>query len=435
MAARDSSSNSSSNTSMMRKRKASEVADYHQFPCRMAAATTTNPLLNCSTITATTSSEPTFLSSTNNPQPLAVYGFSGLPLFPPTNTVDVTIAPAISNSMDDTSLIDGIIRDLIHTSSNVFIPQLIREIIYPNFGALLEYRLLSPMDPHPLEIKTRKEGQQQGSSGLTSHNLDSTLPIYSLNESCAISQYLSWRITPPPFTNNVEKKITSTTPTCSARDNKEKFQQQERDELEGLHLLTLLLKGYVGKAGELVPRNMCCAAINSTEPYQKMVSAFQVFNDISSFIKYSHFTANQAIQEAFEREKRVHIIDFDIMQGLQWPGLFHILSLREGGPPHVRLMGLGTSLEALEVTGKRLSDFADKMGLLFEFYPVADKVGNLDPKRLNVSKREALTVHWLQHSLYDVTGSDTNTLWLLQRQIIFLTRLCFLCFIVLTIVH
>ncbi|KAF2306559.1 hypothetical protein GH714_019445 [Hevea brasiliensis] len=161
-----------------------------------------------------------------------------------------------------------------------------------------------------------------------------------------------------------------------------------------------------------------CLGIYATLPSmplshtQKMASAFQVFNGISPFVKFSHFTANQAIQEAFDREERVHIIDLDIMQGLQWPGLFHILASRPGGPPYVRLTGLGTSMEALEATGKRLSDFAQKLGLPFEFFPVAEKVGNLDPERLNVSKREAVAVHWLQHSLYDVTGSDTNTLWL-----------------------
>lgn len=72
-------------------------------------------------------------------------------------------------------------------------------------------------------------------------------------------------------------------------------------------------------------------------------------------------------------------------------------------------------MEALEATGKRLSDFDDKLGLPFEFSPIVDKVGNLDPERIKVSKKEAVAVHWLQHSLYDVTGSDANTLWLLHR--------------------
>ncbi|GAB4826962.1 hypothetical protein Ancab_033843 [Ancistrocladus abbreviatus] len=247
------------------------------------------------------------------------------------------------------------------------------------------------------------------------------------------------------------------TATASSKAmKKEEMRQQQRDE-EGLHLLTLLLQcGEAVASDNLEEANKIlleisqrstpfgtsaqrvaayfseamsarllnsCLGIYAALPLpmaphsqrMRMASAFQMFNGISPFVKFSHFTANQAIQEAFEREERVHIIDLDIMQGLQWPGLFHILASRPGGPPFVRLTGLGTSMDALEATGKRLSDFAEKLGLPFEFIPVAEKIGNLDLERLNVSKREAVAVHWLQHSLYDVTGSDTNTLWLLQR--------------------
>ncbi|KAG1365568.1 putative protein SCARECROW 2-like [Cocos nucifera] len=239
---------------------------------------------------------------------------------------------------------------------------------------------------------------------------------------------------------------------AAAKERKEEIRQQKRDE-EGLHLLTLLLQcaeavaadnleeanrllleiselstpfgtsaqrvaAYFSEAMSARLVSSCLglyAPLPSVPHRARLVSAFQVFNGISPFVKFSHFTANQAIQEAFEREDRVHIIDLDIMQGLQWPGLFHILASRPGGPPRVRLTGLGSSMEALEATGKRLSDFAQTLGLPFEFCPVAEKVGNLDPDRLGVNRREALAVHWLHHSLYDVTGSDTNTLWLLQR--------------------
>eukprot|EP00252_Welwitschia_mirabilis_P015893 TRINITY_DN3527_c0_g1_i1.p1 TRINITY_DN3527_c0_g1~~TRINITY_DN3527_c0_g1_i1.p1 ORF type:complete len:762 (+),score=60.27 TRINITY_DN3527_c0_g1_i1:87-2288(+) len=148
---------------------------------------------------------------------------------------------------------------------------------------------------------------------------------------------------------------------------------------------------------------------------QKIVTAFQVFNGISPLVKFSHFTANQAIQEALEREKRVHIIDLDIMQGLQWPGLFHILASRPGGAPHVRITGIGTSLDALEATGKRLSDFARTLNLPFEFNAVAEKVGNIDIEKLKSPNCEAVAVHWLHHSLYDVSGSDAKTLRLLEK--------------------
>ncbi|XP_044473464.1 protein SCARECROW-like [Mangifera indica] len=457
----------------------------------------------------------------------AVCGFSGLPLFPPESSRNVAVSGLIpastacvtavtSPSMEDSSAtawIDGIIKDLIHNSNNVSIPQLIhnvREIIFPcnpNLAALLEYRLRSltePLERRPVNLHQRQfNNLHHEPSSTLSLNLDcavDNLSSYSLPD----SSYLNWGITQLPAAptsqqnpqhhhqsvtavplslNQVQSQApqpqeqkqqgnessspvetvatptptTAATPTATAsaiRDKKEEIRQQQRDE-EGLHLLTLLLQcAEAVSAHNLEEANKMLLEISQlSTPYgtsaqrvaayfseamsarlvssclgiyaalpslpqshtHKMVSAFQVFNGISPFVKFSHFTANQAIQEAFEREERVHIIDLDIMQGLQWPGLFHILASRPGGPPYVRLTGLGTSMEALEATGKRLSDFAEKLGLPFEFYPVADKVGNLNPEKLNVGKREAVAVHWLQHSLYDVTGSDTNTLWLLQR--------------------
>ncbi|GAB2298672.1 hypothetical protein Dimus_032743 [Dionaea muscipula] len=253
----------------------------------------------------------------------------------------------------------------------------------------------------------------------------------------------------PPDTQPAPQEVPA---SSTAIISKEEMRRQQKDK-EGLHLLTLLLQcaelvngdnleeankilleiselstpygtsaqrvaAYFSEAMSARLVNSCLG-IYASLPLQsqrmKMVSAFHLFNGISPFVKFSHFTANQAIQEAFEREDRVHIIDVDIMQGLQWPGLFQILASRPGGPPLVRLTGLGPSMDALEATGKRLSDIAQKLGLPFEFNPIADKIGNLEIERLNVTKKEAVAVHWLQHSLYDVTGSDTTTLWLLQR--------------------
>ena len=487
----------------------------------------------------------------------AVCGFSGLPLFlsernrnnnntnnsntviTSRSTVPKPSGAGSTPSMEDSSAttwIDGIIKDLIHSSNNVSIPQLIqnvREIIYPcnpNLAALLEYRLRSLTSAEPIpnyaEIRRRttlvqqqqqqqqqQQSQVQGSSAgsgrIKLNLLDSGLSANFSSPEAMNQLYLHWGITPLPgaspnptvedhhhqqqnassllslnqqrqqqqqeqensspaetalmpatttTTASTTNTNTTTTSTIAAviltREKKEEMRQQKRDE-EGLHLLTLLLQCAeavsadnfeeankmlleiselstpFGTAAQRVAAYFSeamsarlvssCLGIYGALPYsghsysQKMASAFQVFNGISPLVKFSHFTANQAIQEAFEREERVHIIDLDIMQGLQWPGLFHILASRPGGPPYVRLTGLGTSMDALEATGKRLSDFAEKLGLPFEFIPLADKAGNLDPERLNVSKREALAVHWLQHSLYDVTASDTNTLWLLQR--------------------
>nr|XP_043625061.1 scarecrow-like protein 23 isoform X2 [Erigeron canadensis] len=147
---------------------------------------------------------------------------------------------------------------------------------------------------------------------------------------------------------------------------------------------------------------------------QKICYALQSYNSISPFIKFSHFTANQAIFQALEGEDGVHIIDLDIMQGLQWPGLFHILASRPRALKSLKITGVGSSLELLEATGRRLHDFANSLNLPFEFVPLEGKIGNLINKdimnTLGVASSETLVVHWMHHCLYDVTGRFVEAL-------------------------
>ncbi|CAI8612995.1 unnamed protein product [Vicia faba] len=462
----------------------------------------------------------------------AICGFSGLPLFPSQNNqtnrtnnnssnnrnntngvVDVvSSSPSMEETSATTNWIDGILKDLIHTSNSVSIPQLInnvREIIYPcnpNLALVLEHRLRLLTEPNTCVQERKRNNAEQSvvnvnGNVLAASNVNNNSSVKLMNRvddvvhttslhfsdsSTLLNQnqnmFPNWGatqinnnplVTLPSQAQTTQQDphhqlqqhqedlapVTTTTTSAElalARKKKEEIKEQKKKDEEGLHLLTLLLQCAEAVSAENLEQAnkmlleisqlstpfgtsaqrvaayfseaisarlvSSCLGIYATLPVsshtphnQKVASAFQVFNGISPFVKFSHFTANQAIQEAFEREERVHIIDLDIMQGLQWPGLFHILASRPGGPPYVRLTGLGTSMETLEATGKRLSDFANKLGLPFEFFPVAEKVGNIDVEKLNVSKSEAVAVHWLQHSLYDVTGSDTNTLWLLQR--------------------
>jgi hypothetical protein len=147
---------------------------------------------------------------------------------------------------------------------------------------------------------------------------------------------------------------------------------------------------------------------------QRIFLALQSYNSISPLVKFSHFTANQAIFQALDGQDRVHVIDLDIMQGLQWPGLFHILASRSRKIRSMRVTGFGSSSELLESTGKRLADFATSLGLPFEFHSFEGKIGSLkDPSQLGVRPSEAIVVHWMHHCLYDITGSDLDALRLL----------------------
>ncbi|KAF9587600.1 hypothetical protein IFM89_004432 [Coptis chinensis] len=78
-------------------------------------------------------------------------------------------------------------------------------------------------------------------------------------------------------------------------------------------------------------------------------------------------------------------------------------------------LGVGSSYELLEATGKRLTDFASSFDLPFEYVPLEGKIGNIsDLSQLAPRPNEATVVHWMHHCLYDITGSDLGTLKLLN---------------------
>ncbi|TKY52755.1 SCARECROW protein [Spatholobus suberectus] len=276
------------------------------------------------------------------------------------------------------------------------------------------------------------------------HNLvPSPSPNFSQRKtSCFRPQLDSFTNNPPNSNNNFNLHIQTNT---SGLDHNHNVYDQ------GLNLITLLMECAVaisvdnlGEAHRMLleltqvaspykascaervvayfAKAMACRVVNSwlgvcspLVDHRSINSAFQVFNNVSPFIKFAHFTSNQAILEAVNHCDSIHIIDLDIMQGLQWPAFFHILATRMEGPPQVTMTGLGTSMELLVETGKNLSNFARRLGMSLKFHPIASKFGEVDVSMLQVKPGEAVAVHWLQHSLYDATGPDWKTLRLLEE--------------------
>ncbi|XP_028777114.1 protein SCARECROW-like [Neltuma alba] len=173
---------------------------------------------------------------------------------------------------------------------------------------------------------------------------------------------------------------------------------------------------YFAKAMSSRVMNSMLGVFSPLIDHRSIHSSFQVFNNVSPFIKFAHFTSNQAILEAVHCCDNIHIIDLDIMQGLQWPAFFHILATRMEGRPRVRMTGMGASMDLLVETGKQLTNFAKRLGMSFHFQPIAKKFGEIeDVSMVQVRPGETLAIHWLQHSLYDATGPDWKTLRLLEE--------------------
>ncbi|XP_020093282.1 DELLA protein SLN1-like [Ananas comosus] len=105
------------------------------------------------------------------------------------------------------------------------------------------------------------------------------------------------------------------------------------------------------------------------------------FYEASPCLKFAHFTANQAILEAFAGCRRVHVVDLGVRQGLQWPALLQALALRPGGAPSFRLTAVGppASGDALREVGWKLARFADAVRVDFRYRPlVAASLADLD---------------------------------------------------------
>lgn len=137
-------------------------------------------------------------------------------------------------------------------------------------------------------------------------------------------------------------------------------------------------------------------------------AAMRLLNQISPIPKFVHFTANEMLLRAFEGKDKVHIIDFDIKQGLQWPGFFQSLAMRENPPSHVRITGVGDSKQELVETGERLAGFAGAFNLSFEFHPVVDRLEDVRLWMLHVKEGESVAVNCilqLHKTLYDPHGA------------------------------
>ncbi|XP_021829773.1 scarecrow-like protein 14 [Prunus avium] len=132
-----------------------------------------------------------------------------------------------------------------------------------------------------------------------------------------------------------------------------------------------------------------------------MLKAYQTYIAACPFTKVAIIFANHMISKLAENAEALHIIDFGILYGFQWPALIHCLSRRAGGPPKLRITGIELPQsgfrpeERVQETGHRLAKYCERHNVPFEYTAIAKKWETIQIEELKVTRDEVVAVNCL----------------------------------------
>ncbi|CAK9139159.1 unnamed protein product [Ilex paraguariensis] len=142
-----------------------------------------------------------------------------------------------------------------------------------------------------------------------------------------------------------------------------------------------------------------------------ILKAYYVYISACPFANMSSIFINKSILKLADGATRLHIIDFGILYGFQWPSLIQTLSNRPGGPPKLRITGIDfpqsgfRPAEKVEETGRRLANYCKRFSVPFEYNDIAMKWDAIQLGDLKIDRDELLVVN----SLYRLENVPDET--------------------------
>ncbi|KAJ4779281.1 GRAS transcription factor [Rhynchospora pubera] len=151
-----------------------------------------------------------------------------------------------------------------------------------------------------------------------------------------------------------------------------------------------------------------------SEIYGKLVSkqpkltdilkACQLYLASCPFERSLFYIANQTIYNIAKDATRVHIITYGVIYGYQWPSFFEHLSDWKRTPPKIRMTVIEEPEpgfrpnKRVEAIGQRLTFFAKRFNVPFEYQGIASKWENVQREDLYIGKDEKVIVCCLVNS-------------------------------------
>ncbi|KAF2291749.1 hypothetical protein GH714_035436 [Hevea brasiliensis] len=132
-----------------------------------------------------------------------------------------------------------------------------------------------------------------------------------------------------------------------------------------------------------------------------MLKAYQAYISACPFKKIAIIFANHSILAASKNATTLHIIDFGILYGFQWPALIYRLSKRADGPPKLRITGIELPqsgfrpAERVQETGRRLAKYCERHNVPFEYNAIAKKWETIQIDDLKINGGEVVAVNCL----------------------------------------
>ncbi|KAL3719201.1 hypothetical protein ACJRO7_004198 [Eucalyptus globulus] len=142
-----------------------------------------------------------------------------------------------------------------------------------------------------------------------------------------------------------------------------------------------------------------------------VLKAYHLLLTICPFMKLSHYFSNKTILNVAREAPKLHIIDFGILYGFQWPGLIERLSSSPSGPPELRITVIDLPQpgfkpdEIIEETGRRLVSYAKTFNVPFKFNAIVKGWDAIKVEELNIHSDEILVVNCISrfHNILDDT--------------------------------
>lgn len=130
-----------------------------------------------------------------------------------------------------------------------------------------------------------------------------------------------------------------------------------------------------------------------------ILKAYGLYMSACPFKKVSFYFSTQMILDTTEKASKIHIVDFGIYFGFQWPSFLQRLSKRPGGPPKLRITGIDLPqpgfrpAERIEQTGRRIAEYARSFNVPFEYQGIAAKFETIKIEDLRIAEDEMVVVN------------------------------------------